>query len=152
MCFICLLGQMRLTWSEHSWLFSRDKVAEQRRGKDLNCPSLGLSDICSLHCDETESVCEKFTKWCFTIFLYLWRANLMTKHLFSQNRQINEVGQPCQITWQDAELVNMSSQRQQPQMLSSHLALNPNVAHSQRPLGLNPTDMNNFLTWVIASV
>lgn len=37
-CLICLLGQMRPTWSEHSWLFSRDKVAAQWRGKDLTAP------------------------------------------------------------------------------------------------------------------
>lgn len=49
-------------------------------------------------------------------------------------------------------LVNMSSHRQQPQMLSSHLAPNPKVARSQRPLGSNPTDMNNFLTGVLSSV
>lgn len=96
-CLICLLGQMRLTRSEHSLLFSRDKVAAQRRGKDLNCPSLDLLNIRSLRCDGTEIICVKFTKCFFTIFLHFWRANLMTMHLFFQNRQINEVGQPCQI-------------------------------------------------------
>lgn len=37
-------------------------------------------------------------------------------------------------------------------MLSSHLAANPNVARSQRPLGSNPTDMNDFLTGLLSSV
>lgn len=105
-------------------------------------------------CDETEIICGKFTKWFFTPFLYSRPANLVTKHLFFrfQNRQINEVGQALSKEWQDAELVDMSSHRQQPQMLSSHLAPNPKVARSQRPLGSDPTDVNNFLTGVLSSL
>lgn len=37
-------------------------------------------------------------------------------------------------------------------MLSSHLAVNPNVTYSQRPLGSNPTEMNDFLKEVLSSV
>lgn len=40
-CLICFLGQMRLTRSEHSLLFSRDKVAAQRRGERLKLPLFG---------------------------------------------------------------------------------------------------------------
>lgn len=85
----------------------------------------------------------------FSWFFYTFGEQILWRSTFFSPRIDQWSGSTLSNNWQDAELANMRSHCQQPQMLSSHLA--PNVAGIQRPLGSNPTDMNNFITVLSAA-